>query len=101
MPKHELKRALESYWAGQTSAEQLVATGRELRRTHWQIQQSAGIDVIPSGDFSFYDGMLDTIAPAWRRAGPLWLDRHHGELRNLLCHGTACKKQASTCRQWK
>jgi len=57
----ELKRALESYWAGQITAEALAETGQQLRRTHWQLQKSAGIDVIPSNDFSFYDQVLDTI----------------------------------------
>ncbi len=60
--KRELKRALESFWASKSSAEQLAEAGRQLRRTHWQIQQQAGIDIIPSNDFSFYDGVLDTIA---------------------------------------
>lgn len=60
--KRELKRALESFWSGQATAEQLAESGRHLRRTHWQLQQQAGIDVIPANDFSFYDGVLDTIA---------------------------------------
>src|SRR5690606_13486167 len=56
----ELKRALESFWSGKTSAEDLLKTGQQLRLTHWQLQQAAGIDVIPSNDFSFYDHVLDT-----------------------------------------
>jgi 5-methyltetrahydropteroyltriglutamate--homocysteine methyltransferase len=58
--KRELKRALESYWAGKITQTELLAAGRQLRLTHWQIQQAAGIDVIPSNDFSFYDHVLDT-----------------------------------------
>jgi 5-methyltetrahydropteroyltriglutamate--homocysteine methyltransferase len=58
--KRELKRALEAYWSGKTSAADLLETGRQLRRTHWQLQREAGLDVIPSNDFSFYDHMLDT-----------------------------------------
>jgi len=58
--KRELKKALESYWSGKITEAELLETGKQLRRTHWQLQQSAGIDVIPSNDFSFYDQVLDT-----------------------------------------
>ncbi|MFR3615850.1 MAG: 5-methyltetrahydropteroyltriglutamate--homocysteine S-methyltransferase [Bifidobacterium sp.] len=36
------------------------ATAKELRAKHWKLQQAAGIDLIPSNDFSYYDQMLDT-----------------------------------------
>lgn len=55
----ELKRACERYWAGKISDRELLATGREIRRDNWQLQQRAGIDLIPSNDFSFYDQVLD------------------------------------------
>ena len=35
-------------------------TAAELRAKHWKLQQAAGIDLIPSNDFSYYDQMLDT-----------------------------------------
>jgi 5-methyltetrahydropteroyltriglutamate--homocysteine methyltransferase len=57
--KRELKKATEAFWAGKFSAEELRAVGADLRRRHWQIQRDAGIDLIPSNDFSFYDQMLD------------------------------------------
>lgn len=57
--KRELKRALEGYWSGKTSAADLLETGKKLRITHWQLQKDAGIDIIPSNDFSFYDQVLD------------------------------------------
>ena len=58
----ELKRATEGYWSGKVSRDQLLATGAELRRRHWQLQQQIGIERIPANDFSFYDRMLDTCA---------------------------------------
>lgn len=58
--KRELKRALEAFWAGKIDEAALISTGAQLRLTHWQVQQAAGIDIIPSNDFSFYDQMLDT-----------------------------------------
>jgi len=60
--KRELKRALESYWKGESDADQLRSATRELRRAHWQLQQQAGLDQIPSNDFSLYDHVLDTAA---------------------------------------
>jgi len=55
--RRELKFALEAYWKGESSREALMRTGAQLRRRHWQDQ--AGIDLVPVGDFSFYDQMLD------------------------------------------
>jgi len=58
----ELKRATEGYWSGKVTRAQLLATGAELRRQHWQLQRDIGLDRIPANDFSFYDRMLDTCA---------------------------------------
>lgn len=57
----ELKRALEAYWKGAKSIDELQQTAAGLRLLHWQKQKDAGIDRIPSNDFSFYDPMLDMI----------------------------------------
>ena len=57
--KRELKFAEESYWKGAGTREALLATAKELRRRHWQLQADAGIDGIPCNDFSLYDQMLD------------------------------------------
>jgi 5-methyltetrahydropteroyltriglutamate--homocysteine methyltransferase len=59
-PDRELKKATESYWGGKLSAAELEATGARLRRRNWETQRDAGIDLIPSNDFSFYDQVLDT-----------------------------------------
>ncbi|WP_294402493.1 5-methyltetrahydropteroyltriglutamate--homocysteine S-methyltransferase [uncultured Ruminococcus sp.] len=56
----ELKFASEAYFRREISAEELQETAKELRRTHWALQQASGIDLIPTNDFSFYDNMLDT-----------------------------------------
>ena len=55
--QRELKFALESYWKGESTREQLQATGAELRKCHWADQQ--GLDLVPVGDFAFYDQVLD------------------------------------------
>lgn len=56
----ELKFASEKYFRGEISAKELQNTAKELRSTHWQLQQENGISLIPVNDFSFYDNMLDT-----------------------------------------
>jgi 5-methyltetrahydropteroyltriglutamate--homocysteine methyltransferase len=61
-PRRELKKALEGFWAGNVSEEALLETAREIRQQNWRLQQEAGIEHIPSNDFSLYDHVLDTIA---------------------------------------
>ena len=58
--KREWKRALESFWNGTTSEEQLLKTTEALRLDNLQKQKELGIDLIPVGDFSLYDHVLDT-----------------------------------------
>ncbi|NIG87137.1 5-methyltetrahydropteroyltriglutamate--homocysteine S-methyltransferase [Serratia symbiotica] len=58
--QRELKKAQESYWAGNTTQEELLAVGRELRARHWQQQRQAGVDWVPVGDFAWYDHVLTT-----------------------------------------
>jgi 5-methyltetrahydropteroyltriglutamate--homocysteine methyltransferase len=57
--KRELKKAMEAYWRGEISVDELDRVGKQLRRSHWLVQKEAGIELIPSNDFSFYDQMLD------------------------------------------
>ncbi len=54
----ELKKALESYWKGDLDQDALHSVGRQLRATHWQLQKDAGIDLLPVGDFAWYDQVL-------------------------------------------
>jgi 5-methyltetrahydropteroyltriglutamate--homocysteine methyltransferase len=57
----DLKKATEAYWAGKISQDDLLAEGKRLRQEHWKIQKDAGIDIIPSNDFAYYDQVLDHI----------------------------------------
>ncbi|WGG50350.1 5-methyltetrahydropteroyltriglutamate--homocysteine S-methyltransferase [Rugamonas sp. DEMB1] len=59
--KRELKHALESHWRGETTAEALEQTGRELRARHWALQRDAGLDFVTVGDFAFYDQVANHI----------------------------------------
>jgi 5-methyltetrahydropteroyltriglutamate--homocysteine methyltransferase len=56
----ELKRALERYWSGGTSLEHIEQVAQGVRHGHLDMALEAGVDVIPSNDFSLYDHVLDT-----------------------------------------
>ncbi len=60
--RRELKFALERHWRGEISEEALEAEAARLRAEHWRLQAACGIAHVPSGDFSLYDGVLDTAA---------------------------------------
>jgi 5-methyltetrahydropteroyltriglutamate--homocysteine methyltransferase len=55
----ELKKAQEAFWKGKGSESELLSVAKELRLRHWTMQKDAGIDHIPSNDFTLYDHMLD------------------------------------------
>lgn len=55
----ELKKACEQYWSGKSGQKSLVLVGKNIRLENWRLQKDAGIDLIPSNDFSFYDQILD------------------------------------------
>ncbi|KAL2250891.1 5-methyltetrahydropteroyltriglutamate--homocysteine methyltransferase [Sesamum indicum] len=61
-PKRELKFALESFWDGKSSAEELEKVATDLRASIWKQMSDAGIKYIPSNTFSYYDQVLDTTA---------------------------------------
>jgi 5-methyltetrahydropteroyltriglutamate--homocysteine methyltransferase len=80
-PRRELKKALESYWAGNSTEAELASACRSIRNARWQTQRDAGIASIPSNDFSLYDHVLDTavlvgaVPERYRKAGePVSLD---------------------------
>lgn len=58
--KREWKRALESYWNGEITETELLNRTTEIRLQNLQKQKDQGIDLIPVGDFTLYDHVLDT-----------------------------------------
>lgn len=56
----ELKFNTEKYWRNEISEPELLDFAKGLRLKHWQLIKQAGIDEIPSNDFSFFDTTLDT-----------------------------------------
>ena len=59
-PDRELKRAVESYWAGRSTVAELEDVARQIRVDTWDELKTAGLDSIPSNTFSYYDQVLDT-----------------------------------------
>jgi 5-methyltetrahydropteroyltriglutamate--homocysteine methyltransferase len=64
-PRRELKKAIEAFWAGKTTADEVEATAADLRRrtrTHLaELGLPTDVPAIPSA-FSFYDHVLDATA---------------------------------------
>src|SRR5215204_4732008 len=58
----ELKFATEGHWRGEVSEDELFEAGRSIRVENWRLMREAGIDLIPSNDFSYYDQVLDAVA---------------------------------------
>jgi len=93
-PNRELKRATEGYWNGKVSRANLLSTGAGLRAAHWRLQRDAGLDLIPSNDFSYYDRVLDTCAMVgavptrygWS-GGPVDLDTYFAMARGVQAGG--------------
>ncbi|EGV36665.1 5-methyltetrahydropteroyltriglutamate--homocysteine S-methyltransferase [Neisseria weaveri] len=59
--KRELKFAVEAFWKGAKSEAELQEVAAEIRRLNWATQKAAGADLLPVGDFSFYDHVLDLL----------------------------------------
>ena len=57
--KREWKRALESFWSGSITEDELLKQTKAIRLDNLQKQKEIGIDLIPVGDFSLYDHVLD------------------------------------------
>ncbi|MBQ6181234.1 MAG: 5-methyltetrahydropteroyltriglutamate--homocysteine S-methyltransferase [Ruminococcus sp.] len=56
----ELKFASEKYFRSEINASELEKAAKDIRTYNLALQKNSGIDLIPSNDFSFYDGVLDT-----------------------------------------
>jgi 5-methyltetrahydropteroyltriglutamate--homocysteine methyltransferase len=74
-PNRELKRALEAHWSGRLDAAGLEAAAASVRSG--MLDDLSVLDTVPTGIFSLYDHVLDTIcavdalAPRHRRDSEL------------------------------
>jgi len=99
--QRELKRLLESYWEGRCSTAELIDGAQAIEEANWRRQLECGIELLPVGDFSLYDHVLDTavmfsLIPA--RFKPL--EDHGGlDLYFALARGTE-DAPALAMRKW-
>lgn len=100
----ELKFVTESYFRGEKSTEELLEAVREQRQGQWILQEQAGIDFIPSNDFSLYDGVLDTafllnaIPQRYQDLGLGDVDTYFAMARGY--QGTAGDVKAFSMKKW-
>ncbi|KAK3835477.1 MAG: 5-methyltetrahydropteroyltriglutamate-homocysteine S-methyltransferase [Linnemannia gamsii] len=57
--QRETKKLVENFWAGKITEQALDKAAVDLRAENWKLQKAQGLSQIPSGDFSFYDHVLD------------------------------------------
>ncbi len=103
--QRELKKAVESYWSGAINLTQLEQVGAELRLTHWQEQADAGLDLLPVGDFAWYDQVL-TLSATFG----VIPERHQEQDKQItldtlfkMARGSSpcCGKEAAACEMTK
>jgi 5-methyltetrahydropteroyltriglutamate--homocysteine methyltransferase len=56
----ELKTALEKFWKDDLTPAAFRAAARDVEEANWHLEKALGIDMLPVGDFSTYDHVLDT-----------------------------------------
>ncbi|GAO99804.1 5-methyltetrahydropteroyltriglutamate--homocysteine S-methyltransferase [Fructobacillus ficulneus] len=102
--ERELKFATEHYWKGKIDAEELLAQAKVIKNDHWQVQKEAGIDLIPVGDFSFFDNFLDVatgfniVADRYRQLNLSALDEYFAQARGYQKDGKTVK--ALPMKKW-
>lgn len=83
----ELKFASEKYFRSEITADELNNVAKQIRLSAFEVQKKNKIDFIPSNDFSFYDGILDTafllnvIPERYRKLGISELDTYFAMAR--------------------
>ena len=103
----ELKKVLESYWKGEIDQTTLHNVGKRLREEHWHIQHEAGIELLPVGDFAWYDHVLTHslmfgVIPARHQQGKeeISLDTLFAMARGVANESCSCGKQAQEMTKW-
>ena len=102
-PNRELKFAQEAFWRGELDAAALQAVGSGIRQANWRRQHAAGLDFVTTGDFVFYDQMLNHVAllgcapPRFGFGAPLTLPQYFQLARgNADCHAMEMTKWFDT-----
>ncbi len=102
--QRELKFASEKYFRNEITADELNRTAKQIRLSAFEVQKENSIDFIPSNDFSFYDGMLDTafllnvIPKRYRDLNLSELDTYFAMARGY--QGKVGDVKASAMKKW-
>ncbi|MDO6685170.1 MULTISPECIES: 5-methyltetrahydropteroyltriglutamate--homocysteine S-methyltransferase [unclassified Agarivorans] len=101
--QRELKFALESYWRGESSQQQLLEVGKTIRQQNWQAQQDSGQAWVTVGDFAWYDQVLNTSlllgnVPKRHQSDEITLDSTFAVARGQ--QGCGCNHAASDMSKW-
>jgi len=100
----ELKFASEKYFRKEIGADELEKTAKEIRKYNLGLQKASGLDYIPSNDFSFYDGVLDTafllgaVPERYTSLGLSTLDTYFAAARGYQSEGGDVK--ALAMKKW-
>jgi Cobalamin-independent synthase, N-terminal domain. len=102
----ELKRAVEGYWKGGLTKDELRDSAQALRESHWATQQELGLDVVPSNDFSYYDQVLDACAMVGAVPERFPWDGTEVDLDTTSPWRAACRRRtwrarSRACRRWR
>ncbi|MFH1068318.1 MAG: 5-methyltetrahydropteroyltriglutamate--homocysteine S-methyltransferase [Candidatus Glassbacteria bacterium] len=88
--ERELKFAVEAYWSGKSDGKELAERAGKLRAANYEFLKASGLDLIPVGDFSLYDKVLDTICMSGAvpkrfpfAGGPIGPDQYFAMARGL------------------
>ena len=85
-----MKKACERYWAGALDDTALLAASLDEKQYRWKVQQDAGMDLIPSNDFSLYDQVQDMsfmLGAVPERYAPLRQHLSDLDLYFAMCRG--------------
>jgi len=55
----QVKKSVESFWAGQISEKELIEQTTQVRNDNWKTQAQQGLDIVPCSEFTLYDHVLD------------------------------------------
>ncbi len=99
-PKREFKTALEAYWAGKLSGDELLRQAQSLEEAAWLRQAELGANQVPCNDLPLYDHVLSTLSvlgaipkrfhgPLFLPGQPVSLEAYFAMARGSQKHGLA------------
>lgn len=105
--ERQMKKAVEGYWSGKVTESEMLAVAQETKLASWKTMADAGVDFIPSGDFTLYDHILDHacafgVVPRrfTRHQNLSELDTHFAMARGRQVESEGIDEPACEMRKW-